>query len=124
MQDTIKINGVEIYPPDSGLKYAFETTYTQDSTRTQDGEGHFSPLFTVEQLEYSSKGIPVADAAIILQMVAKGQRFTLHYFSTYYGVWRDATFYVGKGACQIGTLEEGGEFLSSLSFNMTGVKPI
>lgn len=124
MQDSIKINGVEIYQPDSGLKYAFESTYTKDSTRTQDGKGHFTPLFTVEQLGYSANGIPVADAATIIQMVAKGQNFTLHYFSTYYGVWRDGTFYVGKGDCQIGTLEENGEFLSSLSFNMTGVNPI
>ena len=124
MQDSIKINGVEIYQPDSGLKYAFESTYTKDSTRTQDGKGHFTPLFTVEQLGYSAKGIPVADAATILQMVAKGQNFTLHYFSTYYGVWRDGNVYVGKGDWQIGTLVDNGEILSSLSFNMTGVNPI
>lgn len=124
MQDTIKINGIEIYQPDSGLKYAFESTYTKDSTRTQDGKGHFTPLFTVEQLGYSSKGIPVAEAATILQQIAKGQNFTLHYFSVYHGEWLDGTFYVGKGDCQIGTLEENGEFLSSLSFNMTGVNPI
>lgn len=124
MQEVIKINNIEIFQPDSGLKYSFESTYTKDSTRTQDGKGHFTPLFTVEQLGYSAKGIPIADAATILQQIARGQQFSLRYFSAYYGAWRTGVFYVGKGDCQIGTLEEDGEFLSSLSFNMTGVNPI
>ena len=35
--------------PDSGaLSYDFETTYTEDSGRTQTGAAVVSPLFTVE----------------------------------------------------------------------------
>ena len=124
MQDKIKINGKEIYQPDQGLAYKFETTYTTDSTRVQTGEGHFSAMFTVEQLGYTATYIPQAEATKILQMVAKGQNFTLHYFSLYYGRWQDATFYVGQGDMSIGSLEENGEYLDTLSFNMTGVKPI
>lgn len=124
MQELIKINGVEIYQPDEGLKYSFETTYTSDSTRVQTGSAKFTPMFTVEQLSYSAKDIPAKDASDILKMIAKGHAFTLHYFSTYYGIWRDGKFRVAKGQLSIGTLKEGEEKLSSLSFNMTGEEPI
>lgn len=124
MQDTIRINGIEIWQPDQDLSYNFETTYSEGSTRTQSGIGRFTPLFTVEQLGYEATGIPVAAASAILQMIAKGTNFTLHYFSPYYGAWRDGTFYVGQGSIQIRTLEDDHERLSSLSFNMTGVNPI
>lgn len=123
-QQKIDINNVGIWQPDNNLAYTFESTYTNDSTRTQDGGGHFTPLFTVEQLGYSATGIPVAEATKILQQIAKGATFTLHYYSLYYGAWRDGEFYVGQGNCAIGTLEDGGERLSSLEFNMTGVKPL
>lgn len=123
-QNKILINGTEIYQPDKGLSYDFETTYSTDSTRVQSGTGHFTPLFTVEQLNYTATHIPQKEATKILQMIDKGKNFTLHYFSMHYGKWRDGTFYVGKGGMTIGSLEEGEEYLESLSFNMTGVNPI
>ena len=124
MQDKIKINNIEIFQPDEGLKSSFETTYSEDSTRLQSGEANFVPLFTVEQFSYSATDIPVADASVILQQIIKGEAFKLHYFSPYYGKWRDGMFRVGQGQFTIGTVEEGGEKLTSLSFNMTGEKPI
>lgn len=123
-QQRIDINSKGIWQPDSNLAYSFETTYTSDSTRTQDGKGHFSAMFTVEQLGYSATDIPVAEANKILKEIIKGKNFTLHYYSLYYGAWRNDTFYVGKGDCEIGTLAEDEERLSSLKFNMTGVNPI
>ncbi len=123
-QDTIKINGQEIYQPDENLAYDFETTYTEDSGRVQTGTGYFIPLFTVEQLNYTATDVPQAEATKILQMIDSGHEFTLHYFSMHYGRWRDGRFYVGKGDLSIGTLEDGEETLQSLSFNMTGVDPI
>lgn len=124
MQDLIRINGVDIFQPDEGLGYNFETTYTEDSTRLQSGSANFVPMFTVEQLSYQATDIPVSEATEILQMVAKGEAFTLHYYSLYYGGWRDGIFRVGKGSLNIGSLEENNETLSSLSFNMTGDNPI
>lgn len=124
MQDLIRMNGKEIFQPDEGLAYNFETTYTEDSTRLQDGSANFVPMFTVEQLSYQATDVPSDKAAEILQIVAKGETFTLHYFSMYYGIWRDGTFRVGKGSLNIGSLEENYERLSSLSFNMTGDEPI
>lgn len=124
MQDKIKINGIEIFQPDEGLKSSFETTYTEDSTRLQSGEANFVPLFTVEQFSYSATNIPVREASVILQQIIKGEAFTLHYFSPYYGTWRDGTFRVGQGQFTVGTVEDGGETLSNLSFNMTGDKPL
>ncbi len=124
MQDKIRINDIEIFQPDEDLKSSFETTYSEDSTRLQTGEANFIPLFTVEQFSYSATDIPVADAAIILQQIIKGEAFKLHYFSPFYGKWRDGMFRVGQGQFVIGTLEEDGERLSSLSFNMTGESPI
>lgn len=123
-QDSIKINGKEIYQPDENLAYNFETTYTEDSGRVQTGKGHFIPLFTVEQLNYTATDIPQPEATKILQMIDSGQHFTLHYFSMHYGRWRDGEFYVGQGDMSIGTLKKGEEELESLSFNMTGVDPI
>lgn len=125
MQDLIRINGVDIFQPDEGLNYAFETTYTEDSTRLQSGDANFVPMFTAEQLSYVATDVPMEEATKILQMIAKGEAFTLHYFSVYYGGWRDGTFRVGKSnTISIGSLEENNEKLSSLSFNMTGDNPL
>lgn len=124
MQEKIRINDIEIFQPDEGLKSSFETTYSEDSTRLQTGEANFVPLFTVEQFSYSASDIPVAEASVILQQIIKGEAFKLHYFSPYYGKWRDGMFRVGQGQFTIGTVEENGEKLSSLSFNMTGESPL
>lgn len=124
MQDKIRINGVEIWQPDSGLQSSFETTYSADSTRVQSGKMHATPLFTVEQFSYSATDIPIKEASRIIQMVIKGFPFTLHYYSPFYGEWRDAKFRVGRGQYSIGTLKENNERLESLSFNMTGEDPI
>ena len=125
MQDLIRINGVDIFQPDEDLAYAIETTFTEDSTRLQSGSANFVPMFTVEQLSYQATDIPIEKATEILQMVGKGESFTLHYFSVFYGGWRDGTFRVGKSnTISIGSLEEGNEKLSTLSFNMTGDDPL
>lgn len=124
MQDRIKLNGIDIRQPDTGLGYSFETTYTKDSARVQSGEGHFTALFTVESFAYAASNLSADEMATILQIVAKGGNFTLHYFSPYHGEWRDGTFYVGKGSLKIGRLNEDGETFDSLSFNMIGVNPL
>lgn len=124
MQDYIRMNNEKIRQPDEGLGFEFETTYTEDSTRVQSGVGHFTPMFTVESFSYEAAGVTIAEMKTILQIVAKGKYFTLHYFSPYYGAWRDDTFYVGKGSLAIGTLRADEELYDSLSFNMIGVNPI
>lgn len=124
MQDTIKINGVEIYQPDGDLGSGFETTFTQDSGRVQSGVMHATPMFTVEQFSYVATDIPIEESSKILQMIVHGKPFNLHYFSPYYGTWRDDNFRIGKGSLSIGSLKEGEEKLTSLSFNMTGDNPI
>ena len=47
-QDYLKINNVIIATPDEGLGYDFETTYSEDTGRVQNGVLHLTPLFTVE----------------------------------------------------------------------------
>lgn len=124
-QDKIKMNDIVIWQPEKDMSYSFESTYTSDSTRVQSGSGHFTPMFTVEQYSYSAKNIPQKEATKILQIIAKGKKFKLHHFSMYYGAWRDDYFYVGKsGNISIGSLSSDKEYLSELSFNMTGVEPI
>lgn len=124
MQDKYKINDIEIFQPDSDLQASFETTYTSDSTRVQSGVMHATPMFTVEQFSYTATDVPVTEVKTILQQIIKGNPFKLHYFSPYYGRWRDGTFRVGKGQFQIGTLKADEEKISSLSFNMTGDDPL
>ena len=123
-QDHIKINDTLIRQPDKGLGYSFETTYTEDTTRVQSGVLHASPMFTAESFSYEASYLTKAEMQTILQLVAKGKPFKLHYYSPYYGVWRDDQFYVGKGSLAIGRLTDGGELFESLSFNMVGVNPI
>ena len=118
------IDDIEIYQPDEGLQANFETTYSSDSTRVQNGVMHATPLFTVEQYTYTATDIPVEDATVIIQKIVKGLPFKLHYFSVYYGMWRDDIFRVGRGQYTIGNLKEGEERYQSLSFNMTGDNPI
>lgn len=124
MQDTIKINGIEIYQPDKGLQSSFETTYSSDSGRVQSGAMHATPLFTVEQFSYSATDVPIDDVKVILQQIIKGNPFELHYYSPYYGKWRDDIFRVGKGQYSIGSLKADEEKIESFSFNMTGDNPI
>lgn len=123
-KERFTLNSQTIWQPDKDLGYSLETTYTKDSTRSQGGTGHFTPMFTVEQFAYTASNVPVAEVTKILQIIGKGKSFTLHAFSPYYGEWRNALFYVGKGNLSIGILSEDQKTISSLTFNMQGVKPL
>lgn len=121
-QDRYKINGREIFQPDKDLSLAWETTYTDDSSRTQDGKGHFTPLFTVYQHGYSASHVPVAEATWIISVISTGAPFILHGWSPKYGEWRDINCYVGKSAdCTVGSLEDGKEYYTTFAFNATEV---
>ncbi len=118
------INGTLIKQPDEGLGYSFETTYTEDSTRVQTGEGFFTPLFTVESFAYKATRLTLREMSTILQMVAKGQFFDFTYMSPYYGGWRTDQFYVGKGSLNIGWFNETTGHYDELSMNIIGRNPI
>ncbi len=124
-QDVIKINGFKIRQPDEGeLGYGFETTYSADTTRTQKGVLIPTALFTVEALTYSASFVPAYDVKTLLGFVATGKTFTLHYFSPYYGMWRDDKFYVGQGKLSIRRLDTQKEMFENITFQMTGVNPL
>lgn len=123
-QEYIKINGTQIRQPDKGLEYDFETIYQEDTKRTQRGTLKASALFTVESLSYKASNLTPSEMSTILQLIAHGTNFTLHYYSPYYGSWKDGKFYVGRGNLSIGRLKEADERYESLSFRMTGVNPI
>jgi len=113
-----------IRQPDEDMGYSFETTYREDSARNYHGVMAETPLFTVESFSYAASDLTVAEMSEILQIVAKGGRFQMHYFSPYYGAWRDDLFYVGKGSLSIGQLDKDNGLFNSLSFNVVGVNPI
>ena len=123
-QELIMINGVAIRQPDEGLGYDFETTYSSDAKRTQNGVLHATPMFTVEALSYTATNVTAHEMKQILGLIASGNPFTLHYFSPSAGTWRDGKFYVGKGSLSIKRLNTDSETYDSLSFQMTGVNPI
>ena len=123
-QEYITLNGVKIKQPDEGLGYSFETTYTEDTARVQSGVLRATPMFTVEAFEYEATTLTTAELKTILQIVAKGKTFNLHYFSPYYGQWRTDKFYVGAGSLEIGRLNTETERFDSLSFSMIGVNPL
>lgn len=124
MQELIKLNNIQIKQPDEGLRYDIDTTFSADSTRVQSGAGHFTPVFSVESLTYDASHLTPDEVKQILQVVAKGAPFTLHYFSAYYGEWRDALFYVKRNSLEIGRLTEDAERFDRISFTMLGVNPI
>lgn len=115
---------VDTVQPDEGLKYDFETTYTEDTVRVQSGVMYITPLFTVESYGYSRKDLTADEMKLMLQKIAKGRPFKVHYFSAYYGAWRDDYFYVGKGSLTVGSWKQNDEKFDSLSFNMVGVNPL
>jgi hypothetical protein len=121
-QDRYKINGIEIFQPDKDVEYSWETTYTSDSTRAQNGEGHFTPLFTVRQYSYSASDIPAKEVAKILQIIDGGEPFIFHVWSPRDADWKDVKCYVGKGDnLSIRNLSKDYEICGLFSFNATVV---
>ena len=123
-QEYIKIDNTVIKQPDEGLKFSFETTYSEDTQRNMSGKLLLTPMFTVEAYEYEASYPTVAEVKTLLQKIATGKSFSLRYFSPYYGAWRTDSFYVGKGSLVIGRLNEAQEEYDSISFSMIGVNPI
>ena len=123
-QEYVMLNNTIVRQPDEGLGYDFETTYTEDSPRAMNGTLYASAMFTVESFSYTASWLTREEMRVILQIVAKGKPFTLHYLSPFYGQWRDGQFYVGKGSLSVGRWIEAEERYESLSFNMIGVDPI
>ena len=124
MAERIKINGVEIKQPLKGLGYGFTTQYSSESTRVQSGRDYSTPVATVETFSYSARDITASEMSTILQMVMKGQEFSLHYHSPYYGYWRDDIFKVKSGSLSVSDWNENKERYDSLSFTMEGVNPV
>lgn len=122
-QQKIKINNVEIWQPDEDLGWDFEITYTQDSGRTQDGSGHFTPMFTIESFSYKATDVPIAEWSKISKMII-GKNFDLYCFNPHFGKWMTHRCCVGKGSLQIKSLEQKYERYSSISFNMADIKPL
>lgn len=118
------MNGVVVKQPDKGLGYDFETTYSDDTKRVRQGRLYITPLFTVEAFSYTATNLTKEEMSEILQIIVPGKPFELYYLSPFYGVWRDAEFYVGKGSLSIGRWNPDEELYESLSFNMIGVNPI
>lgn len=116
---------VTIAQPDQDLAFDWETTYSEDSGRSQTGDNYVKPLFTVEAYGYSNtQGLTPKEVSTILKFILKGKKFKMWHFSPYYGEWRSDEFYVGKGNLNLRSLKDKGENLTALSFQATGVKPI
>lgn len=122
-QQRYKINNTDIWQPDKDLTWSYETTYTSDSTRTQDGVGHFTEMFTTESFSYKATHVPIAEWTKISQMIV-GKKYNLYAFNPHFGKWMTMRCYTGKGSLQIGDLEEGCETYSSISFDMVDIIPL
>lgn len=122
-QQKILINNTEIWQPDEDLAWDYETTYTPDSNRAQNGVGHFTEMFTVQSFGYTASHVPIAEWTKISQMIV-GRKFDLYCFNPHFGRWMTHRCNVGKGSLKIKSLEEGRERYSSISFNMTDIKPL
>lgn len=124
-QDRYKINGREIWQPDKDISEAWETTYTEDSSRSQTGKGKFTPMFTTWQHQYSASNIPISEVTWMINVISTGKPFTLHTWSPRHGAWKDLKCYVGKSSdCTIGSLKEDEEIYKSFAFNATEVDAV
>lgn len=81
-------------------------------------------MFTVESFSYAASNLTIQEASQILKRVVKGNYFYMHYFSPYYGEWRNDEFSIGQGSLSIKRLKEGEERIESLSFNIVGKNPL
>ena len=124
MAEKIKINGIEIKQPLKGLGYDFQTVYSSESARVQSGRDYTTPVATIETFTYSAANMTAAEMSQILQLVMKGGAITLHYFSPYYGYWRDDTFIVKSGSLKVNNWIANEERYDSLSFKLEGVNPV
>lgn len=122
-QQKIKINNTEIWQPDTGLTWDYETTYTPDSSRSQDGMGHFTEMFTTESFGYKASDVPIAEWSKISKMII-GKTFDLYCFNPHFGKWMTHRCKVGKNSLSIKTLEENYETHESITFNIMDLKPL
>lgn len=123
MQKKFMINGVEIWQPDKDMKWNPETTHTPDSGETQDGIAHVTPMFIKDRLTYQGSNLPIEEARKILQMIM-GKNYDLYAFHPYYMEWLTMRCYSGVADVSIGSLKEGEEIISSLSFNAVRIYPL
>ena len=124
-QEYIMFNDTLIKQPDQdGFTFSLATTSTEDSGRTQDGVMHNTPMFTAESYSFKAASLTPAEVSTILQIVTGKSKFKAHYFSPYYGAWRDDYFYVSQSSISVNILRSGEENLTDLSFNMIGVNPL
>jgi hypothetical protein len=126
MQDRIKIDGWDAAQP-SEYKYSVETTSTEDSGRVMSGTQYDTPMFTVEAFDVVYKNLSAKTCSELLKRIVKKPGkpyFTLHYFSPYYGVWRNAQFGVSQGTLNIQSLEKGDENVSEVSCRFVGRYPL
>ena len=114
--------------PISGTVAEVEKTYTADSGRNYAGEAIIKVQFMVEKFTWEVRDLTLADCALLAQLVMgrdnELDRFEIHYVSAYYGGWRDAWFYVGKGSFQIGQVNNNTGIIDKVSFNCIGVYPV
>lgn len=122
MQERITIDNTAIKQPDT-FDWSFETTSTQDSVRSMSGTAYITPMFTVESFSVEFSNLTPAECSQILSLIVQRPSktyFSLHYFSPFYGAWRTASFYVGRGSLKVKTLKEGRERIQSISCNFVG----
>lgn len=126
MQNRIGIDGWDAAQP-SDYSYSLETTSTEDSGRVMSGTQYDTPMFTVEAIDVVYRNLSTDVCSALLKKIVKKPGkpyFSLHYFSPYYGAWRDAQFGVSQGSLKIRSLEEGDENVSEVSCRLVGRYPL
>lgn len=125
-QHRIALDGYNAVQPDT-FDWDFATTSTEDSGRAMSGTALITPLFTAESFSVEYTHLTITQAQTILHAIVQRPGkpfFTLHYFSPYFGTWRDARFYVGKGSLKVKTLKIGEEIMQNISCSFVGKEPL
>ena len=106
------------------VQFNLATTSTSDSGRNQFGYATNNVLFTVEAYKITFPKLDKTDMSGILQAIKGKPSFKFHYFSPYYGSWRDDYFYVANIESTKVFVKDDYEWINGLTFQITGVNPV
>lgn len=124
-QQHLKFGTYEAPDPDEdGYQEQYAVTSTSSSGRTMRGKMLNTVMFTVVAYNLKWTDISVEVANSILSQIMGKNSFDFHHYNVKSKKWETSQFYVSNITDPFRRLNEGGERLSELSFQVTSIDPV
>ena len=126
MQNHLMIGTYQVPDPDEdGYHPSLVTTKSSNSSTTMRGVTKNAVLYVKEKYSLKWTDLKASVLYEILKQISGKQSFDFFYYSPYLGKWRTAKFYVtGDISYPTIRLNDGGETIDSLSFEVESIDPI